>query len=311
MFGVTLHSQIPLPELMPGAGADPAVVIDQLERLPPDAGRYTACHRWRDSGGRLLCQVAQYRGRYQLMLPDQASFYITEDGRIGCFAFPGTEADLLRHLLLSQVLPRYLAHRGALMLHASAVTLASGATVAFLGASGRGKSTLASYCHRHGGQVVDDDCVRVHQQSGAVSLTGGAPTIRLYPDSLAALGYRDGQVSPLVDASGKRQVRLPGCTAAGAPVRTVDALFILDTTDESPACDHVSIEPVAGQSAVWALVSSAFNLDPSNPQTQARTLQHAAQLVNSQVPVYNLHFPRQLAGLPQVLWAMQDLPCLQ
>ena len=312
LYDVVLRSQIPLPELMPCADTDAAVVIRQLETLPPDAGRYELCYEWRDIGGRLVCQVAQFRGCYQLTLPDQASFFITEQGAISCFAFQGTRADLLRHLLLSQALPRYLAHRGALMLHASAVTLASGHTVAFLGASGQGKSTLASYCHRQGGRIVDDDCIRVQQQAGAVSLSGGVPTIRLYPDSLTALGYPREDLSPVVDATGKRQVALSGqVSATGAQARSLDALFILDPSGGSGACDHVSIEPVAGQSAVWALVSSAFNLDPSNPQTRARTLQYAAQLVNSQVPVYNLRFPRELAGLPQVLQTIQELQCLQ
>ena len=50
----------------------------------------------------------------------------------------------IEHLLVDQIWPRILAHRGQLVLHAAGVTSPTGA-ILFVGQSGRGKSTLTLY----------------------------------------------------------------------------------------------------------------------------------------------------------------------
>jgi hypothetical protein len=68
----------------------------------------------------------------------------------------------------------------------------------------------------------------------------------------------------------------------------------------------VCIQPATGQAAVMAIVSSAFNLDPSDHHTMARTFLRVTQALSEALPVYHLHYPREHVRLPQVLQALLD-----
>jgi hypothetical protein len=108
---------------------------------------------------------------------------------------PQAEERVLRLFLLGPVLSILLQQRGLLVLHASAVSVGGGA-VAFLGASGWGKSTTAAALHALGHNLVADDNVAISLQTPASmddEVNGGAvvlpafPQIKLWPDSALAL----------------------------------------------------------------------------------------------------------------------------
>jgi hypothetical protein len=310
IFDVCIRSQILLPELPPCRESEPSITVKMVESSQLDLEGFTNCHDWkRDAGPQMqTCRSARRDADYLLSFLGLASFHINPDGIISCLPDPGTTDGLVRQLLLNQVLPRYLAHTGALLLHASAVSLANGKTVAFLGESGHGKSTLASYCHQHGAQIIDDDCLLLRSENQRISVTGGVPTIRLYPDSLHALDHNPAGFVPYVDNSGKQQMRLPAGSTPGSEPRALDALFLLAAPGDTSAGDAVRIEPAAGQAAMMAILSSAFNLDPSDPDTMTRTFSHAGWVLTEGkgLRVHHLHYPREHAKLPQVLQALLD-----
>ena len=110
---------------------------------------------WCDYDGRVVCWCERRKDdsdddEYLYIFGRSATFHISAGGVISCFLHEGSSMQMLRHLLLNQIIPRYLATNGRLILHASAVTLENGKTIAFLGNSGFGKSTLVSSFHRHG-----------------------------------------------------------------------------------------------------------------------------------------------------------------
>ena len=85
-------------------------------------------------------------GNYILQFPNLADFIISEHGALVQYLpKPDIPIETIRHLLLDQVIPRVLGQQGRLVIHASAVTLPNRKTIAFLGNSGQGKSTIASY----------------------------------------------------------------------------------------------------------------------------------------------------------------------
>ena len=308
IFDTFIASQIPLPEL-PVCGGEPLITFRQVAGAQLDLAGFTSCHDWRDSDDRLIARTAHRDADYLLSFPGLASFLIAPDGIISCVPMADVEERLVRQLLLNQVLPRYLAHTGELLLHASAVTLPNGATVAFVGESGYGKSTLASFCHQQGAQIIDDDCILVRAGNRRTSVTGGVPTIRLYPDSLHALSHDPAAFVPYVPYvaySDKQQMRLADGLTPGAEPRALRALYLLDAPGEHQAANAVRIQPATGQAAVMAIVSSAFNLDPSDHHTMARTFLRVTQALNEALPVYHLHYPREHVRLPQVLQALLD-----
>jgi hypothetical protein len=304
IFDTIIASQIALPELPVGGGREPFITARLIASGQFDLAGFTTCHDWRDGGGRLIARTARRGADYLSSFPAQASFLIAPDGVISCVPEAGVGERLVRQLLLNQVLPRYLAHTGELLLHASAVTLPNGATVALLGESGYGKSTLASYCHQQGAQIIDDDCILLRTGAHGVSITGGVPTIRLYPDSLHALSHDPAAFVPYVAYSDKQQMRLAEGLTPGAESRVLNALYLLDAPGAAQAPNAVRIEPATGRAAVMAIVNSAFNLDPSDHDTMTRTFLRVTQTLQEALPVYHLHYPREHARLPQVLQAL-------
>ena len=308
IFDYALRSQVPLPELPFCGHSEPFVTTRRVVSSEADLAGFDPCHSWCSDSGQLTAQVSRRCEDYLLSFPGQAGFLLAQNGVISCVPEPEVEERRLRELLLSQVLPRYFAHTGELVLHASAVTLPNGCTVAFLGESGYGKSTLASFCHQQGAQYIDDDCILLRSGSGQAVILGGAPTVRLNSDSMDALGQDTTAFVPYADCSGKQQMRLADGLTPGAECRALDALFLLDAPQESGALHAVSIEPATGQRAVMAMISSAFNLDPSDHNTMSRTFESATGCLREGLSVYHLHYPREHALLPTVFQALLDHP---
>ncbi|MCB1687601.1 MAG: hypothetical protein KDI33_03915 [Halioglobus sp.] len=305
-FDVPVGSQLPLPELCQYQGSNPSVTVRQIDAPEIEPGEFETRYEWHDDKGRLICRCGRRDGDYLLYLPAQASFFIRAGGFIDCLAAPGVGPGLLRQLLLNQVLPRYLAHTGELLLHASAVTLPGGSTVAFLGDSGYGKSTLASFCHLQGAQMIDDDCILLRADAQGAAITGGVPTLRLYPDSLRALGHDPAGFAPNADGSGKLHMCLDESAVAISGARHLDALLLLCAPPEPDARCEVRLERAGGQAAMMSMLRSAFNLDPSDPQIVSGTFRRVAQALEQGLPIYHLHYPREHAVLPRVLEALKS-----
>lgn len=308
VFGACLRSELPLPELPPCAAAAPRFTVRTVGYGQPEPAGFRTCHEWTGEDGALLCRSARRREDYLLTFPGRAGFHIEPDGVITCRPAAGVADELIRQLLLNQVLPRALSNAGALLLHASAVTLPGGRTVAFLGESGQGKSTLVSYCHRRGARIIDDDCVLFRLEDQPIRILGGVPTLRLYPDSLRALDYDPAAFTPYLEHSAKRQMRLPRDATAGSRPRVLDALFVLAAPDEMPGADAVAIAPATGQRAMMAILGSLFSLDPTDADTMTRTFSQAGRVLDEDrgLRAHLLHYERDYANLERVWQALLD-----
>ena len=223
MSGVRLASAVPLPEL-PAASRGP--VAHRIERGSGGRGPEPVdwFHRWL-ANGRPWLRLGRSASGYVLSFPRWADFVVSQDGReIRCHPGRGLPAGTLRHLLLDQVLPLAFSLRGELVLHGSAVHVPGLGGVAFIGRSGRGKSTLAATLAAAGCPLIADDMLVLRRQRGAVFAVPAYPGVRLWPQDARRHGAAGGRVAHYTP---KRRVG-----AATLPVRTrpspLAALFIME-----------------------------------------------------------------------------------
>lgn len=198
------------------------------------------------------------------------------------FSFEDRNAAL--HLLTDLVIPEWFS-RSALVLHASSVAIGEIA-VAFVGASGTGKSTLALAVplHSEKGAMIADDYLVIREEDRVAPTAIAA---RVWPDS--AEQAQKATVSDL--PTGKKQVDAGG-SPLPAPVK-LSRLFVLAESDE------VEISPVTKRDAFAQLFRNAFRIDPADPLTNRETVNRISDLLN-RLPLYQLSYPRSYSALPHV-----------
>ena len=328
IFDTTLSCDFSLPELpsatiengfriksgmTEGAGQDPvlSVSLGEGDTGQFDSQGFEKAFEWCDYDGRVVCWCERQKDEsggdeYLYIFSRSATFHISSKGLISCFLHKGSTMQMLRHLLLNQIIPRYLATTGRLILHASAVTLENGKSVAFLGNSGFGKSTLVSSFHRHGAQLINDDCILLQYSEEGVTVIGGLVGIRLFPDSVNAVFNEAAGFTNYTPYTDKQQLFLKS-EAVNAPPEpcVLDALFLLNDPKEE-SFDAVCIEPVSGSHAMMAMIYSAFSLDPSDKKMIAGNFRNVGQAIGEQLGLYSLQYPRVHERLPEVRAAVID-----
>jgi hypothetical protein len=93
----------------------------------------------------------------------------------------------VRLCLLGPALALILHQRRRLVLHASAVAV-GGQGIAFLGGQGWGKSTIAAALHLHGYDMLADDVTAIQMDTDWPMVLPAFPQLKLWPDSVTALG---------------------------------------------------------------------------------------------------------------------------
>jgi hypothetical protein len=145
-----------------------------------------------------------------LLFWEQIGTFLVRKGReIIIDPNPGVEENLVRLPLLGAVLAVLLHQRGQLVLHASAVDI-GGQAVAFIGAKGKGKSTMAAALYGRGHKLIGDDMVVVSlDEQGQPFLLPGFPQFKLWPAAAAvSLGDNPELLPRLISAEEKRVRRI-------------------------------------------------------------------------------------------------------
>jgi hypothetical protein len=268
------------------------VVMGSRPQEPLDAQPF---HTYESPEGRTWTEFHRSGTSYLLRFPGYADFEVSACGtRVAGYPAAGVDPATLEHLYINQVLPLALSRQGRLSFHASAVTVGEGA-IAFLGRSGRGKSTLAAQFAATGERFLTDDGLILVECSSGLQVQPNRPSIRLWHDSRQALLHEGLTVAPPVSYTSKARVLagegLPFCEEP----RRLIAAYVLDG-DETP---DTAIQKAEGVQAVIGWIGNSFLLDVEDRTLLTHHFENAIR-VTTAVPTFHLHYPRRYEALPDV-----------
>lgn len=252
-------------------------------------------HAWQMPGGGSWTEFHRERGGYRLRFPQLADFVVSSDGRrVRCEPALETTDAVVQQLYLNQVLPLALSKQGKLVFHASAVEVDGGA-VAFVGASGRGKSTLAASFAIDGHRFLTDDGLVVERAARGHLALPSHPSIRLWEDSAEALIAPGTPSAPPLSYTSKARFlagdRLAFCVEP-QPLRHV--YFLGDGS-----AGDISFRRLSGPDAMIEWVRHSFLLDVEEKPRIASHFDQVAALANEPIH-YALDYPRRYDDLAGV-----------
>lgn len=284
-FGLEVRCAWPLTGSQPAsaapAGERPATRIRRVPGAELDAAWQEPAERIftpEFPDGRTRFTVDRNERHYRLWLEDFGRYLIAADGS-GIAAEQDPPAPAVQErFLFAQALPVAAALQGYEVLHASAVCGPQGAA-AFVGASGAGKTAVATRILLRGAQLLTDDVLAVEIGSNLLAHPG-PPFMALRPDEAGMAGS---------DVDG-----------LGAPVGASDKLHVARPTPEAPlplrAVYHLrrgsgTAISELGAEARHLVLGHAFVPYVMTPQRMLHHLQ-LAELVSAGVRQFELQTPQ-------------------
>jgi hypothetical protein len=297
-----------LPTLIPATLSEDQDVITIEFQVGPATAVPEWKHHWRLDDDEVGLSLAMQESDYLLRFPDVCDFLLQfEPSRILIKTETAVELATVEHLLVDQVLPRFLAHRGALLVHASAVEI-EGRTALFIGQSGRGKSTLAGLLQSSGQRILSDDCLCVELHEAGVTAMPTYPSLRLYADSLAEVMPHATESSAMAENSDKRRVPVNLADGDLKPSR-VAALYLLGDPALAPV--ETAITSVRPAEACLALIRDSFQLDVTDRSRMVSQLGLCSEVAR-RLPAFRLDYPRDFSRSSTLLQRLgehlQSLP---
>ena len=301
IFDTRIQSSIQLPGLPVSEDGDGGLSVCVDTGLTADQTGFEWVHEWKTQQGAVIAACARRDDAYLLRFPALSDFHIVPDqSKIVAFPSPEILPHTLAHLLIDQVIPRVLGHRGEVVMHASAVVMADGSAIAFLGDSGKGKSTLASSCYQAGFGLVADDSMLLKLRDGQIFCVAAYPSLRLWPESAERLFPDSADFKAVAHYSNKQQMMLLNAKRVHPEPVPLKAIFVLDEPVPSSVSDEVEVVRISGAAATMALVEAAFVLDVDSRSVVKQNFHRVARIAQSGLPFFRLRYPRRFDLLPKV-----------
>lgn len=259
-----------------------------------------AFHDWRlPPDDDVWCEFRRIPEGIHLRFPDLADFIIAANGReVRAIPIPELDEATLDHLQLNQVMPLALSAQGIPVFHASGVEL-NGLAVAFLGVSGRGKSTLATHLALQGAPLLTDDGLVLDWANDHYLVQPSQPSVRLWQDSQDVLVGTRLPPEPAVSYTSKARFLagklLPLCDGP----RPLRRAYFLGEGD----CNDIVIIPMSAAEAAVEWIKHSFLLDIGDKQRMTSHFTQIGQLAALGIS-YRLDYPRRYEMLNEVRAAL-------
>lgn len=255
----------------------------------------TPYHEWVFPEGEVWTRFYRLGAGYLLRFPEMADFQVSADGRrVSCSPVADVPEETVRHLYLNQVLPLALSMMGKMVFHASAVEVANGA-VAFMGDSGRGKSTLAASFATGGFRFLTDDGLVVEAAGSGYQVLPSHPSIRLWEDSQDALITPGTETAPPLHFTSKSRFLAGDSIVFCEQPRSLRRVYLLG----DGSAPMTTFQRMSAAEALAEWMNHSFLLDIEARELVAAHFDRVAKLAN--LPIYyRLDYPRRYEELDRV-----------
>ena len=239
--------------------------------------------------------------RIVLRFPDLVAELSLVEPIIYIDASASDDHDWIAHVVLDHVIPRWLALRGDLVLHAGAVVSPRGSAVAFVGDTGRGKSSTVTALAQAGWKLLGDDACRLVRSQHGWLATPSYPGVRLVDDSREVLTPGTDS-TPMAAGANKHRV-FPDVPVATSSV-PLGLIVALGHDSGDAAILRLSLSE-----ATAALARHSFHLAPTLAQVAPRAFVAASE-VAAVVPCMRLDFRRTWDVFPDVIAALESVEAM-
>ena len=280
--GLRMRSEIELHlPLAPGEGADVEVRWgpDIHGSSEPPPGELIAAF---GSGEDRWYTATATGSEYLVRFRDCGEFVISGDlSAVQVRRDPAGRVEMLPILMAGTVSALLLTLRGQTVLHASAVAV-DGAAIAFVGQSGRGKSTLATLLCLDGADLVTDDVLTI-AAGPPVTCIGGAHELRLRPAASVLAEERPGHASR---TTADERLAFSPSPAVVEPLPL--AAIIVPTPNRT--LSEIEVRALEPSKAVFWLLGFPRIYGWCRPDVLSRDFTMLSHVANS-IPVYDVMIP--------------------
>ncbi len=283
-YGLTIGSEIILPGMEPGEGAPDLIVrYGAVQRVPPEEIRANGYYGLATNDIHYV-----WRGICRVRIRAGAEIIVQQEGA-------GVDEAII-NLVIGPFIALAMHQRGRLVLHGSGVRIAGNA-VGFLGNSGQGKSTtVAAFLHA-GYNVLTDDLLSIVEACEGFAAHLGSPQIKLWPESVRAIGENPEHLPKIASAKDKRLFGFRRDLVA--PMLPLSCLYVLEEGQEQ-------IEPLGPNEALAELARHSYCavLVDELGDRQRHFLQCAR--LAAKIPVRRLRRPLSLEHLSRVIALVEE-----
>lgn len=240
---------------------------------------------------------------FRLAWPGTGAFEITP-GLIQVFPVAGCKLDIIRLPLLGSVLACALHQLGRFVMHGNSVEVGGRASV-FIGAKGKGKSTITSALLNRGHRLISDDLVVLDRlKDETIHALPGFPFVKLWPDSLTRFSN-----IPIVESHRlvpdyeKLSLKIAASQTASRAV-PIQAVYVLDEASETSAYRLSNAEAL--KETVTHTYCSRYGGTLLSGRTAIHHFQFCSQLLSA-IPVIRLSRTQDLSSLDKMVAAVEKI----
>lgn len=308
IYGLKICTNQPIPGLVPVSNWEFADINIQLlgqqeKQLPflgkldwgtyPNSRQQTGVNIWQAQGADGTYSWLEFLPKSQPI-----DFIINYDGsQVWVFWSEEKQYPTVVSLLLGSVLCRILLLRGWLCLHASVVGI-DGKAIALLGHSCAGKSTTAAALAQRGFPVLADDIAALSPDGTKFWVQPGYPRLRLWQNSVNALGFSVEELPKVTIYAEKRYLDLSVNSDNLWQFQTMplplSAIYLLEKRDSTLV--EPKIVPISPAEALGKLTANVYGKTMLDKQRLGINFQQLSQLVQF-VPIRQLARPDDLGSL--------------